>query len=133
MHRVSFEAYKGEIIDGLHVLHKCDIPSCVNPDHLFLGTHKDNMEDKERKGRGNQPRGERNGLYKYHKMVKLGKAKAPVMPDRRGKLNNNAKLNEFDVLDIRNSNEKSTTLAKRYGINRHTVVKIKSRKCWGHL
>lgn len=44
MHRASYAAFKGEIGNKL-VLHKCDVRCCVNPDHLFLGTHEDNMKD----------------------------------------------------------------------------------------
>jgi hypothetical protein len=50
-HRASWEAYRGPIPKGMWVLHKCDTMPCVNPDHLFLGTHQDNMTDKTRKGR----------------------------------------------------------------------------------
>lgn len=50
-HRAAWRLFRGEIPDGLWVLHKCDSPSCVNPDHLFIGTNADNVADKMRKGR----------------------------------------------------------------------------------
>jgi len=63
-HRVSWEIHNGRILKHLCVLHKCDTPPCVNPEHLFLGTHRDNAQDREQKGRGNRPYGEQHGRAK---------------------------------------------------------------------
>jgi hypothetical protein len=57
-HRFSFATFVGEPMRGLEVCHSCDTPSCVRPDHLFLGTHDDNMKDAARKGRIRPPNGE---------------------------------------------------------------------------
>ena len=54
-HRVGFELVYGPIPEGICVLHSCDTPLCCNPEHWFLGTHQDNMDDKEQKNRHNRP------------------------------------------------------------------------------
>lgn len=59
-HRVAYELFVAPIPDGLHVLHRCDTPNCVRPEHLFLGTHADNMSDMATKGRANPITGERH-------------------------------------------------------------------------
>ena len=64
LHRAAWQAVHGAIPAGLCVLHKCDNPPCCNPGHLFLGTHQDNMRDRDAKGRQGRPRGEANRAAK---------------------------------------------------------------------
>ena len=59
-HRISWTLINGEIPKGLFVLHKCDNPSCVKPEHLFLGTAKDNTQDMISKGRKSDVSGEKH-------------------------------------------------------------------------
>ncbi len=105
-HRVSYMLHKGEIPEMSHVLHTCDVPYCVNPEHLFLGNHQDNMDDKERKGRGNQCKGQANG---------------------------NAKLTENDVRFIRESNASLKTLAAKFNVSFGLIGHIRNRRAWKHI
>jgi len=107
-HRVSWEIHKGKIPKGLCVLHKCDIPSCINPDHLFLGTQAENVKDCVKKGR-----------HKFGLM--------------RGENQVNSKLTEKDILEIRKSSLTQTEIAKIYKIKQATVSGIKLRKSWKHI
>lgn len=70
-HRASWIIHKGEIPDGLFVLHKCDVRTCVNPDHLFLGTQKDNMQDCIKKGRYSNGKLDRNHCINGHEFTML--------------------------------------------------------------
>jgi len=105
-HRVSYELHIGEIPDGLCVLHHCDIPNCVNPDHLFLGTQADNMADMYAKGRRPRPVGEAHP----------------------GAVLNNAK-----VINIRTSNKTIKELADKYGVRLGTIYNVLSRVSWDHV
>jgi hypothetical protein len=66
-HRASYVLYKGEIPKGMQVLHRCDNPSCVNPNHLFLGTNSDNVADKVAKNRQHRPIGNLNPNSKAYR------------------------------------------------------------------
>ncbi len=74
-HRVSWMIHKGEIPKGLFILHKCDNPICTNPEHLFLGTTKDNVQDMHKKGRANPKRNEahHNAKLTQEKVKKIKK------------------------------------------------------------
>ncbi len=106
-HRLSWEAHNGRPIpDGLFVCHHCDTPPCVNPSHLFIGTKRDNALDRERKGRGNQPVGERNGK---------------------------SRLTLSDVELILSSNLPHETLARRLGVSGGAVRSVRRGDTWRHV
>lgn len=102
-HRLSWEAHNGPIPDGLQVLHQCDIPSCINPGHLFLGTNATNVEDKVRKGRTKRLSGESNP---------------------------NARLSADDVATIRSSSMPNSELARIYGVDHKHIYHIRRRRTW---
>jgi len=100
VHRMAYECFVGPIPDGMLVCHTCDVPRCVNPDHLFLGTPKDNTADMVKKGR-----------------------KPIVSRD----LHHNSKLTSDQVKDLirlRDSGKKLQELASVYGISFGTVSQI---------
>lgn len=110
-HRLMWLAMHGSIPGRKLVLHKCDRPACVNPDHLFLGTHTDNMADMKAKGRA------RSG---------------GVSGERHG----HSRLTEEIVKDIRRrcaSGERPTEVGKLYGLNYRSVRRIVTREQWSHV
>ena len=108
-HRRAWVLFKGPIPHGLSVLHKCDTPACVNPDHLFIGTTADNMKDMQSKGRG------RNG------------------PRRSGEQNPNARLTASAVQSIRSDARTCTAIAKDYGVSIFLISQIRRRLAWKHV
>ena len=105
-HRVSFQIWKGEIPDKMVVRHRCR-NKCVNPAHLDLGTHGDNMRD----------------------MIRDGTSRA-------GTKNPNAVLNEEDVIEIRrrrSNGEKLLKIAESFGVKENTISRICSKTTWKNI
>lgn len=109
LHRYVYEKHNGSIPSGLLVRHKCDNPSCVNIEHLELGTHQDNMND----------------------MVERGRVSTP---ETVGEKNGNAKINEDIVLEIlKDKTSTNKALGIKYSIHHSTVSAIRKRKIWKHI
>ena len=105
-HRLSYTVHNGDIPEGKLVLHTCDNPICTNPEHLFLGTHLENMQDKCTKGRSSTI-----------------------------KSISNAKLTVERVLYIWEARNKLTakTLAADLGVSEYTVRDIWLKRTWKHI
>lgn len=107
VHHLSYTLHFGAVPDGLWVLHRCDIPNCVRPDHLFVGTRQDNIDDMVAKGRG-----------------------------ARGAANGAAKLTESDVRLIRDlleGGEGPTAIGRRFGVTDKVVRQIHRGQTWRHV
>ena len=108
-HRLVWQAIHGEILNGLHVLHKCDVPTCNRPEHLFLGTNADNMHDRDEKGRG-------------------------VSPNLSGETNPNSKLTQDSVDEIKvlysTGDFLQREIGEMFGIGQSQVSRIANGKFW---
>jgi hypothetical protein len=108
-HRLSWEIFNGPAGE-LCVCHSCDIPQCVNPNHLFLGTQQDNSDDKIKKGR--RRGGRLHGEQSWRAVLTEGQA--------------------LEILRAK-GNEKVEPLANRFNVTVHTVYAIWERRNWKHL
>lgn len=103
-HRIAYEENHGEIPDGMVIRHKCDNSSCINPEHLEIGTHDDNVKDRVKRNRS-----------------------------ASGSKHGRSKITEKDVPIIYHSTKSQTELEKEYGVDRKTIYGIKNRKTWKHV
>jgi hypothetical protein len=123
-HRISWELAHGPIPDGLFVCHRCDNPPCVNPAHLFLGTHADNMADAAAKGRTMS--GDDHWVRKHPELAWGGRRTT------RGA----CRLVDAQVLEIRRrraNGEGVVPLGQAFGVSHATISDICRRRTWRHL
>ena len=110
-HRAAWEAFKGPIPQGAHVLHKCDVPCCVNPDHLYIGDHAQNMRDVKERGRS---------------VGKLAGTKNP-----------HSTLDDTKVREIRSRYQSGRftqkQLSQEYGVAQTAISTIVRRQSWKHI
>lgn len=103
-HRLVHEYLVGPVPQDKKLLHRCDMPWCVNPEHMFVGTIADNNRDCKQKGR-----------------------------NAKGTGHGRNKLTEAQVLEIRASTEPQRRIAKRYGVSQPLITFIKTRRLWKEL
>jgi len=110
-HRFAYILTHGEILNNKHVLHKCDNPCCCNPDHLFLGTHQDNMKDRnsKRRSKGGSLKGENNPRSRFTKK---------------------------DIIAMRTmavNGSKQKKIAKQFNTTQPVISGIINKKYWRHV
>lgn len=103
-HRLAWEMAHGPIPDGMCVCHKCDVPSCINPGHLFLDTQLGNIADMVAKRR-----------------------------HAKGTAKRSAKLTDEQALAIRADKRPQRTIAAEYGVDPSTVCRTRRQEQWGHI
>ena len=104
-HRLAYEVHVGKIPNGFFVCHKCDNPKCINPDHLFVGTRQDNVDDREAKNR--------NKIHLLH---------------IKGEAHPSAKFSDRVVQKMRLEKGKIKEIAIKYGISERHLRDIRNNK-----
>lgn len=125
VHRQYFHEKVCPVPDGLFVLHKCDTPCCVNLDHLYVGTKKDNALDRERRGRGGGPK--RSGAAHPSK-------RTPGWSS--GTRNGRSKLTESNVREVRALHAQGVSmsdLARKYEVTKTNISHICNFKLWKNV
>lgn len=107
-HRVAFRLFKGAIPDGMDVCHHCDNPPCVNPDHLFLGTRRENLEDMVRKGRSLKGKRSNRGVA------------SRVLTDEQ-------------VIAIRADTRSNRAIARDYSVTSSSIFCVKHRITYSYI
>ena len=107
-HRASWIIYHGSIPDGMCVCHKCDVPICVNPEHLFVGTASDNMRDAIKKGRL-----KRRGDDSPRRILSEAVVKR--------------------IRELRRAGRSGKALAKEYGVCQSTIASANTGRNWSHI
>lgn len=113
-HRASWVIHGGKLEKSKHICHACDNPICTNPEHLWLGTHKENNDDKIAKGRANwvQP------------------------PTKKGSENGSSKLNEDQVKEIKiliSQGHACYRIGKKFNVSATTIKRIRNGSNWKHV
>lgn len=108
-HRASWMAFRGPIPEGMHVLHTCDIPQCVNPDHLYLGKDLENARDRMERGRATLP------------------------PRNIGDDHPNAKITAETAREIKYATGTAKEISERTGVHYQTVHSIRAGRNWSHI
>lgn len=126
-HRFSYELHNGPIPSGKFVCHRCDVPACVNPAHLFIGTPKENIEDAKAKLR-----------HSPFTRANIFPARAPGRQkgEPAGELNPRAKLSTEDIPTIRQRRacgETYASIARDFGVSLHSIHDVCTGKTWTHI
>lgn len=129
-HRASWQIHNGTIPDGLCVCHQCDNPSCVRPDHLFLGTVGENNADRNAKGRSVSKETHPEMWYTGPGSICDRRAEKT-----RGEASHFAKLTEAQVVEIKTrlAKRNGAALAREFGVEPETIRLIRLGKTWRHV